>query len=888
MRTHVILAVFKRNVASYFSGVLGYLFIVVFVVAGAFLAFNPEFFANNLCNLDQLSNQFPLLLLFIVPAITMTAWADERKLGTDELLFTLPARDYEILIGKYLAVLAVYTVALLFSLTHAFVLSWLGNPDWGLIATTYLGYWLAGAALLAGGMFASVLTSSATIAFVLGAAICAIPVFIDQIPGLQNFKENVLNIREPLSVGGHLAGFTSGKIQYSGLFYFLGLTAFFLYLNAVFIARRHWAGGKNAAGMSGQYAVRVVSLGVALLALTYAFSVAGGSIDQTSERLHTLSRTTIDTLKAIPDDKPITIQAFISPDVPQEYVTVREELVSKLREYDKQAGKNLQVRIIDVEPFSSAAEQADGLGLEPRNVRTEEGGRLALEDIYLGVVMSSGFDSVTIPFFDRGTPVEYELTRSVGTVSQAERKVVGVLVTDAKLMGGLDMQTFRSQPEWRIVTELKKQYTVKEVSPDAAITAEMDVLLAVLPSSLTPPQMENFVAYVQSGKPVLIFDDPVPRFGPPGLQGAPLEPKPSQGGGGPFGGGPPPEPKADGGRATSLSEALDIRWDVEKSQFDLFCPHPKYAEVFPKELIFLTDGDEGNCLNPLQPITSGLQEVLTFYPGVIEQAAQSRSRVTRLLESRAESSGTNLWDDVTQPGFFGGRQFNPSPPYKRDPDKHMIAALLEQDQQGDAGLKAIFVADIDLVHDVMFDVWQQELYDLKVDNVLFVLNCVDFLSGDERFIDLRKRRAQHRTLTELEEKKRDFEELRSDEIRKAEDEAKKAVDEAKENLEKVVADVQKEMEQGKADAMSIQARLQNATEAENRRLAQKEREIEREKNDRIRRVRIDTQQEIRKIENGVWRRAVAIPPLPAIILGVLVILGKLFTERKGIASDRLR
>ena len=99
IRTHVILAVTKRNFSSYFSGVLGYLFILVFCVASSVMAFNTQFFADNQANLDQLSQQFPLLLLFLIPAITMTVWADEKKLGTDELLFTLPASEHPFLGG---------------------------------------------------------------------------------------------------------------------------------------------------------------------------------------------------------------------------------------------------------------------------------------------------------------------------------------------------------------------------------------------------------------------------------------------------------------------------------------------------------------------------------------------------------------------------------------------------------------------------------------------------------------------------------------------------------------------------------------------------------------------------------------------------------------------
>lgn len=889
MRSHVILAVFKRNVASYFSGMLGYLFIVVFVVAGAFLAFNDQFFANNLANLDQLNSRFPLLLLFIVPAITMTAWADEKKLGTDELLFTLPASDFEVLLGKYLAVLAVYTVALIFSLTHALVLAWLGHPDWGLIATTYLGYWLAGGALLSAGMFASVLTSSATVAFVLGAAICAIPVFIDQIPGIQGFLKDRLGIHDPLSVAGHLQGFTAGKVTYSGIFYFVGLAAFFLYLNAVMIARRHWAGGRNARGMSGQFLARICCLAIALVCLTYTLAIAGGSLDSTSEHLHTLSPTTVEVLKKIPSDRPVTIQAFLSTEVPQDYVPIRKDLVNMLSEYDKRGGRNVQVRIVDVEPYSHAAEEAEALGIRPRSIQSEEGGRFSQNDVYLGVVMTSGFDTVMIPFFDRGTPIEYELTRSVGTVANEKRSVVGILTTDAKAGGGVDMHSFRQMPEWQIVQELKKQYDVKEVDPNSPITTEMDVLIAILPSSLTQPQMQNLVEYVEAGKPILIFDDPAPVWGAnnfsSGISWAPLEPKPNPQGGmmGMMGmqqnqG----EPKADGGEATSLTRALGIKWDVRKSLFDTINPHPRFAETYPPELIFL---DAKACINDSSPITSGLQELITFAPGYIAER-DSDVEVTWLLKTRKGSTGRNDWNRITTPSFMGGRSYNFDVPHRLEDEAYVTAARITGKDK--KKVNAIFVADVDLVNDIMFQVWQQQLLDFKIDNVLFVLNCVDTLAGDERFIDLRKRRAQHRTLTELEKRKKTFEVRRTQEITKADEAADKELTDAKDRLTKVIADLRADLEKGSVDAQTLQIRLQNATEAENRKLTQREKEIEREKNETVRKVKTETEQDLRRIERGIWRWAVLIPPLPAIILGIAVVISRVVDERKGISSDRLR
>uniref|UniRef100_A0A7C2PAZ2 ABC transporter permease n=1 Tax=Schlesneria paludicola TaxID=360056 RepID=A0A7C2PAZ2_9PLAN len=885
LRSYVILSVFRRNFWSYFSGVIGYLFIVAFVLAGALLAFREEFFTDNLANLDKLNTYFPQLLLFIVPAITMGAWAEEKKLGTDELLFTLPVSDLEVLLGKYLAVVSVYSVVLLFSLTNCIVLDFIGDPDWGLIAATYLGYWLSGCALLGAGMVASFLTNSSTVAFVLTVILCAIPVYIGYLPA-PVFVSRLLGhdrLFDQLSIPYHFEQFGRGFFPLTSVLYFVSFAAFTLYVNLVLIGERHWAGGVKGTNMGWQYLVRAVSVMLVLISANAVLANVRWQPDLTVERLYTLTATTTKLLGNLPDDRPVTIQAFVSRDVPREYVSVRTLLLGMLSQYESYGKGRVTVRVVEVDPFSQQAEEARQYGIEARKVQSERGGRVQVDDVFLGCVINSGANEVVIPFFDTAIPVEYELTRSVRTVTNESRRTVGILDTDAKITGGFDMSSFRSNPEWRIVTELKKQYNVETVSPAAPIDEKKyDVLIAVLPSSLDQNGMANLVDYVKKGKPTLIFDDPLPAFNP-GM--APKQPKPRQGG---MMGGMPPEQKADGGKATSLVNLLGIQWVYDQIVWadTILLLHPEYADLVRPEMVSISrKSGVAKAFNPDDEVSSGLQELLLFFSGTVQNREKNKLNFQPLLVT-SQTSGLIDWDEFVQPGFFGGVDIRENPVRPVDEFTHVCAARITSDEKAEGDkINVIYVADADIISDWFFFVRERRMYGLDLDNVTFVLNAVDSLAGDKDNIALRKRRPKHRTLTAVENATATFVEQSAKEREKASNEAKAKLDEAKERLKEKVEKIQND---SSLDELAKAQQLAIAQSEEQRKLEVEEARIEQDKEKKLDEIRSRTERNVRQIEHRFYALATIIPPIPALVLGLLVWFARLQNEQREVPPARRR
>jgi ABC-2 type transport system permease protein len=971
----VAFAVLKRNFVGYFSNPTGYVFLCLFVLLTSFAAFWPhEFFAANLANLDQLNKYLPYIMLVFIPAITMSIWSEERRQGTDELLLTLPADDFDIVIGKYLAAASIFTASLLFSqLANFMVLVALskGGLDTGHFFATYFGYWFMGLSMLSIGMVASFLTSNMTVGFILGAMFNAPLAFAANADVIVPWRPAARRV-EYWSLTANFDDFGRGVVSFSSIVYFAMIAVLGMYISMVLIGRRHWTGGRDGHSMFGHYVLRTASIVMIMIALVVFFNDHDVlRADVTSGRVSSLSPKTASIIRNLDAPHPVYVDAFVSAQVPEIYAQTKFNLVSLLKEFKAMSGGKVEVRLREnLEPFSEEASLAEKtFGIRPTMVRTRSQGAFKDEEILLGAAFTCGLEKVVVPFFDYGVPVEYELVRSIGTVAQGKRKRLGVVNTDAQMFGGFSFAGGmpRNIPKQEIIVELEKQYDVEQVDPTQPIPSDkFDVLLAVQPSSLGDAELDNLIQAVKAGQPTAIFEDPSPIFlNAPGT-GEPKQPP----GGGMFGMGGAPQPKGD---IRKLWKAIGIdppgdpgfggfNSDIAWQKYN---PYPKLqVRGIPDMWVFASNdaSSDGSAISD-DPVTSGLGEILFPVPGIIEPATDSDIEYIPLVRT-GDSSGTMRFEDYRQnadnpvrlaaaQGPVRGRALvlaarlrgrapapagdskkdsqdstaSPSNPGKdadakssdeksgaaktgdnpasdTSPDETASGATPPADKKPEPRtLNVVYVADIDLMS------WQflrirarpdeDEEINWRFENVTFLLNVVDALSGDDAYIDIRKRQIRHASLAVVEDTTRfarneefkqqlEFEQ----EIKRQNDEREKKKNEIiKKNTDRLEELKKKQKEGQPVDINEILA-VQQLAELQRRKLDQEDQvekeRLERERTAKIEQIRRDTDLQIQKIQNWYKFVAVIVPPVPPLIVGLVVFVRRRLREREGVSKARLR
>ncbi|ANB17577.1 ABC transporter permease subunit [Dokdonella koreensis] len=235
-----VTTLFKRELRSYFATPVAYVFIVIFLVlSGAFTFYLGGFYESGQADLRPFFTFHPWLYLFLVPAVSMRMWAEERKSGTIELLLTLPVTTWQAVLGKFLAAWAFIAIALVLTFPIWLTVNYLGSPDNGVIFASYLGSLLMAGAFLAIGSCLSASTRNQVVAFILTVVVCfglllaGFPLVLDAVRAFA--PQGVVDAIAGLSFLTHFAAVSKGVIDLRDLLYFLLMIGFWLYASALVI-----------------------------------------------------------------------------------------------------------------------------------------------------------------------------------------------------------------------------------------------------------------------------------------------------------------------------------------------------------------------------------------------------------------------------------------------------------------------------------------------------------------------------------------------------------------------------------------------------------------------------------------------------------------------------
>ena len=504
-----IKAVFKREFKAYFDSPVAYVFLTAFLVLAGFLTFGVAmFFERRQADLTPFFFWHPWVYLLLVPAATMGVWADERRNGTAELLLTLPVTITEVLVGKFLAAWSFVGIGLALTFPVALTAGYLGSPDWGAVFCGYLGSLLLSGAAVAIGVFASTLSRSSVVGFVVSLALVFLLLIIgfDPVIGAVaawGVPTAITDSVASCSLLSHFEAMRKGVVDFADIGYYFAMMVFML------AAAKTVTDGRRGASKG---VVGLVLVGAIAASSVVILANLPLRCDMTAENLYTLSKGSKAVLGQLTED--VTLKYYVSSssaEMPMALKTYAQQVGNLLKEYERAGGGRLVVEEYDPKPDSDAEEWAQRYGVEPQT-----GGNPFGQGIYFGVVAVCGDREETLGVLSPRTEstLEYDLTRLVTRVAWPERPVVGVMTSLPDVLGGqmnpMMMQMGQRPPQgWAAFSELAKDYDVRTVEPDAEkIDDDVKTLVVVHPKNLSDKVLYAIDQFVLRGGKLVACVDP--------------------------------------------------------------------------------------------------------------------------------------------------------------------------------------------------------------------------------------------------------------------------------------------------------------------------------------------------------------------------------------------
>jgi ABC-type uncharacterized transport system involved in gliding motility auxiliary subunit len=683
-----ILTIARRELKALFDNPAGYVLVIVFLVANAFLFFRQVYLTNS-ATLRPMMDVLPWLLLFFVPAVAMRTLAEDSRSGQLEVLLSQPLTELELLLGKYLGAVFFLWVALLATLPIPLGLSLGAELPWGPVVAQYFGAMLLSAGLAGVGLWASCIARSQITAFIVAVAVMFVLVLVGLNPLVVGLPPALGAVAARLGVLAHFDSIGRGVIDLRDAVYFLSLAAIFLTLAYGALLSRKLA--------AGQAPVRRLRAGVALLVglllvVNLLGSFIGGRLDLTPGRAYTLAPATRELVRALPDI--VTLKLFASDELPAEVALMKRDLDDLLRDF-REAG-NGRIRVVERDPSTDADARKDArtLGVTPVQFNVVGKSELQVKEGYLGLVVQYADGSEPIPFVRRTDDLEYRLAVAIRGLTRVRKPMVGLMV--AMDDWGREGRTFDMIQE-----QLAKSYTVVPLSmgdstqPADSLTT---LVIAGQPDSLLPAVRQRLEAFLARGGGALIM-----------TTGAPIVGR---------------EPRASGREPVwnpllapyGVKVRPDLVYDLASNQI-VPGPGDGGAPVYQPYPYWIRAQPGGST-----PVTDGVGEVFLPWVSSIQTLPGGRSVVEPLLLTSRLASVVEGDIDLNP-----RREFPPL-----DPRPRVLAVTVRPgDSAGAPKGRIVVVGNMEFATD--------RYASGATENAVFALNAIDWLAQDEALISIRSR-----------------------------------------------------------------------------------------------------------------------------------------------------
>lgn len=492
-----LLSITRKELDSYFGSPMALIFVGAFLAVTLFTFFWVEtFFARGIADIRPLFKWMPVLMIFLVAALTMRQWSEEERSGTLEVLLTLPVSPIQLVAGKFLAVMALVALALGLTIFLPLTVELLGNLDWGPVIGGYLAALLLAAAYTAIGLFLSSRTDNQIVALILTVMVCGLFYLVGSRGVTEFFGGEVGEVLRAIGSGSRFESIQRGVVDLRDLLYYLSLTGVFLMLNVLSLHMKQWSTGERTKPYRRARTLTTL-LVVANLVLVnvWVFPLRAQALrlDLTESRQYTLSQPTRDLLRNL--QEPLLVRGYFSEKTHPLLAPLVPRIRDMLREYEVAAGGMMDLEIIDPAQHPELeAEANQTYGIQPQPFRVAGRYETSVINSYFDILIRYGDQHVVLGFQDLievsstpgGNPdvrlrnPEYDLTSSIRKVVygfQSIDSILAALPEPAELTVYLTPDTMPQQlseiPQRieQVVGEIADQsggkFTYEIVNPDA-------------------------------------------------------------------------------------------------------------------------------------------------------------------------------------------------------------------------------------------------------------------------------------------------------------------------------------------------------------------------------------------------------------------------------------